>query len=718
MPSIDDIQDQDQQLTGDDLSELHGIALQLQAAGDPRAEKLWDFIADQSGGGDGRSVGSVRMISPTTSGNAEPSPDSDMRPETAEFLHDLSGIGTGAYLAMRQPDPPEYEDWRDQNFAADGSGSYVSQEGQTYSDDKLGMMHGLLSRQAGNPLVSQLFDGPKSPLADYMTWRNQNFDNETGAGWEDEDGNLYSEPALQEMFATKPETKPAQAQSQGTNQRPPFALPETNNVEEFFGGRPRFQPGAGPSSTGGTEMGLPPGFQAPLTSDTEQFFGGRPKFSPGSTQTTPGPDTPTPVLDLDRRHAPPFLPSLSAPVGPGQPNRPDDVRLVQRLYNQMLAEGRMATVNKDHAAPELIESGVYDAATADALRAVQKLNFHGMPNPFGVVTPDGTLFKSLAETVTGPNSATNWISPEMQEAVRVMLPNAAQGNVDKYLPSVLKALRGRGMANPAMLEYALATINAETPTFRPISEQVDSSNTTQGGQPFDRYEGRTDLCNTEPGDGARFKGRGFVQLTGRCNYEDMTNWLQSRNIHVDLVQNPDLANDPKYAPMILAHYLEEKNGASDIQSAIDGNQWVTARAAVNGWNGHTGRPNGLYEFGMSREFLARQGQIKARASQDPNFSLADAAGIWTEGASPQQERSFLDQTAARLGVDQDTKLADLNPQQRASLMASQIRYERNAFDGDRNLTQTLRSWYLQQHAQEIQDQYQRYLQRRRRNRNQ
>ena len=199
---------QDQQLTGDDLSELHGIALQLQASGDPRAEKLWDFIADQSGGGDGSSVGSVRMISPTTSGNTEPASNSDMRPETAEFLHDLSGIGTGAYLAMRQPDPPEYEDWRDDNFAGDGSGSYASPEGQTYSDDELGMMHGLLSRQAGNPLVSQLFDGPKSPLADYMTWRNQNFDNQTGSGWEDEDGNLYSEPALQEMFAAKPTAQP------------------------------------------------------------------------------------------------------------------------------------------------------------------------------------------------------------------------------------------------------------------------------------------------------------------------------------------------------------------------------------------------------------------------------------------------------------------------------------------------------------------------------
>lgn len=35
----------------------------------------------------------------------------------------------------------------------------------------------------------------------------------------------------------------------------------------------------------------------------------------------------------------------------------------------------------------------------------------------------------------------------------------------------------------------------------------------------DDYEGQTELGNTQPGDGRRFKGSGAIQLTGRANYQ-------------------------------------------------------------------------------------------------------------------------------------------------------------------------------------------------------
>src|SRR6185295_17711069 len=49
------------------------------------------------------------------------------------------------------------------------------------------------------------------------------------------------------------------------------------------------------------------------------------------------------------------------------------------------------------------------------------------------------------------------------------------------------------------------------------------------------YEGRTDLGNTETGDGRKFKGRGLIQITGRGNYKAL-----SKEFGVDFVKNPEL----------------------------------------------------------------------------------------------------------------------------------------------------------------------------------
>lgn len=84
--------------------------------------------------------------------------------------------------------------------------------------------------------------------------------------------------------------------------------------------------------------------------------------------------------------------------------------------------------------------------------------------------------------------------------------------------------------------YILATAYHESDKFRAMVEYADGS----------AYEFRKSLGNTQPGDGPKYKGRGFVQITGRRNYRD---W--GKRLGVDLLKEPHLAASLPIAVRIL-----------------------------------------------------------------------------------------------------------------------------------------------------------------------
>src|ERR1700722_1230351 len=132
------------------------------------------------------------------------------------------------------------------------------------------------------------------------------------------------------------------------------------------------------------------------------------------------------------------------------------------------------------------------------------------------------------------------------------------------------------MADKDMVLMAIGTIRAETGSFAPISEGVSHFNTAPGGPDFGLYDGRAMLGNTQPGDGARFKGRGFVQLTGRLNY---TKFSPVIGLGGRLIENPELANDPQIAAQLLAEFLKDKE--AQIRAALAADDLTEARKLVN-----------------------------------------------------------------------------------------------------------------------------------------
>lgn len=157
--------------------------------------------------------------------------------------------------------------------------------------------------------------------------------------------------------------------------------------------------------------------------------------------------------------------------------------------------------------------------------------------------------------------------------------------------TLMAALKGWPISWAA---YGLATAYHETAhTMQPIKER--------GGEAYfkrmydimgERPAKARELGNVKPGDGARYAGRGYVQLTGRANYAQY-----------GLAENPDDAMKPEVAARVLKDGMEKgRFTGKSLKDYLPGD-YIGARRVING----TDRAQMIADYAIKFEKALKSG---------------------------------------------------------------------------------------------------------------
>jgi putative chitinase len=132
-----------------------------------------------------------------------------------------------------------------------------------------------------------------------------------------------------------------------------------------------------------------------------------------------------------------------------------------------------------------------------------------------------------------------------------------------------------GVTTDLRICHFFAQAAVETDWFKTLQEYASGRD----------YEGRTDLGNTQPGDGVKYKGRGIFQTTGRANYT-----ATGVKMSLDLVNHPELLLEPKNAVISALIYWQSRkmNALADTDDI-----YACTRAVNGGYNGLNERKRAL-----------------------------------------------------------------------------------------------------------------------------
>jgi putative chitinase len=151
------------------------------------------------------------------------------------------------------------------------------------------------------------------------------------------------------------------------------------------------------------------------------------------------------------------------------------------------------------------------------------------------------------------------------QLVKIM-PNARK-RVDKYLPYFNELAEKYHIDTKLRWAHFLAQIAHESGELRYTKELASGK----------AYEGRKDLGNTKQGDGVKYKGRGFIQLTGRSNYSKFQSYSMQ-----PVLEKPELLEEPELC-VDVTMWFWERHGLNEL---ADKDNLKAIRKRINGgYNG-------------------------------------------------------------------------------------------------------------------------------------
>jgi predicted chitinase len=179
------------------------------------------------------------------------------------------------------------------------------------------------------------------------------------------------------------------------------------------------------------------------------------------------------------------------------------------------------------------------------------------------------------------------------------------------------------------------------------------------------------MGNTEPGDGFKFRGRGFIQLTGKNNYA-----AASKAIYGDdrLVQNPDLVNNPEVAAQVSAWYM--KKGQTSMASKL----------GINTANMTQEQANLLATSQIAGGDIRKKGAIGAEISAKVDKFSTQMAGIAGAPVAPDASQALAQvrtpaTTTTPAATTTQTALAQNKPADTVAAEQERIRREGKAVPG-------------------------------------